>query len=483
MGEWFSSYHPSGVIQDRTKNLHAWLHDMWKVRRILKGAAPDPEPEIIYAESKKEFDQHVEGWTDFSYDLETDKTNRYFVHCMAVSNGDKSVVVDSILRAELSWVQDLFLRPGFRIVQNGAFDMPILRRHGIDFDWSQTFDTMIASAVLSPDEPNSLSYIASIYTDYWAWKYRSGGNLARYNAEDASQTYRVFLAERQELEEKKQWDYLMNLMPVLWEIIIPLHQTGAYVDNPKRLDLLKELQQSIKTWNGDLDKHFSGLSLQIGRNLLPPLGEKGGTSYTKMVQLLYRDLKLPLQVNPESGKPSTDKEALKKLKPKDKTGTIEMLLVGSKLGETHSHLIGTAPGPDGRTHTRFVLGGDEKNEALQGAKGNKNAPRNGRLSSRQPNLQNMHWKSRYVIRATPGWRLLERDYSQIELRFNAHFSQDTGLRKAIATGDAHLYIAWLCDQVHDKYGIAQWNWDEVYGRYKDGDSKVKKARQTQKTPT
>ena len=102
MGEWIASYHPSGVIQNRTKNLHAWLHDMWKMRRILKGTLGDPEPEIIYAESKEHFYKHVEGWTNFSYDLETDKTNRYFVHCLAVSNGDKSVVVDSILGGQLS---------------------------------------------------------------------------------------------------------------------------------------------------------------------------------------------------------------------------------------------------------------------------------------------------------------------------------------------------------------------------------------------
>ena len=487
MAEWLATFHPSGVIQDRTKNLHAWLHDMWKLRRILRGTSPDPPPEIVYAESKEEFDEATRGWTNFSFDLETDKKNRHFVHCLAVSNGTKSVVVDSLLGGELSWVRELFRGPGLRIVQNGAFDMPILRRHGIDYDWTQTFDTMIASAVLSPDEPNSLAYIASVYTDYWAWKYESGGNLARYNAEDASQTYRVAKAMVEELTEKEQWDYLMDpetgLMNVLWEVIIPLHESGAFVDETERLRLLSELQQRVREWHESLDSHFLKLSNTKGRSISPPIGEKGGTSYPKMVQLLYSDLRLPMQLNPETGRPATDKEALKRLKPKDKSGTIDLLLVGSKLGETHSHLTGTAPGPDGRTHTRFVLGGDEKHEDLQGAKANRNAPRTGRLSSRQPNLQNMHWKSRYVIRATPGFSLVERDYSQIELRLNARFSGDEGLAKALEAGDAHLYIAWLCDQVHGQHGIAHWNWDEVYGRFLDGDTKVKKARKTQKTPT
>ena len=58
-------------------------------------------------------------------------------------------------------------------------------------------------------------------------------------------------------------------------------------------------------------------------------------------------------------------------------------------------------------------------------------------------------------------KLVERDYSQIELRLNALFSQDAGLAKALGAGDAHLYIAWLCDQVHGQHNIAHWNWDEV----------------------
>lgn len=484
MGEWIASYHPSGVIQDRTKNLRAWLHDMWKLRRVLRGVPPDPEPTIIYPETRKEFEEAVEGWTHFAYDFETDKRNRYFVHCMSVSNGETSVVIDSLLGGQLDWAQPLFRRDGLKIVQNGAFDMPIARRHGLDFDWESSFDTMLASAVLSPDEPNALAYIASVYLDYWAWKHESGGNLGRYNAEDSAMTYRIAKLMVEEIKEKDQWDYLMNhLMPVLWELIIPLHETGAYIDDSKRVELLRQLHRKVDAWHSNLDTHFSKLSTQLGRSLSPPIGDKGGTSYPKMVQLLYRDLRLPMQFNPETGNPSTDKEALKKLKPKDKTGTIELLLVGSKLGETHSHLTGTAPGLDGRVHTRFVLGGDEKHEALQGAKGNRNAPRTGRLSSRGPNLQNMHWSARYVIRATPGLYLVERDYSQIELRLNARFSNDDGLRKALAAGDAHLYIAWLCDQVHGQYGIAHWNWEEVYARFLDGDPKTKKARKTQKTPT
>ncbi len=484
MGEWLATNHPSGVIQDRTRTLRAWLHDTWKLRRILKGLPPDPEPTIIYPESQAEFEAAVEGWTHFAYDLETDRTNHNFVHCMAVSDGDTAVVIDSILGGKLEWAQPLFLREGLRIVQNGAFDMPILRNHGIDFDWTQTFDTMLAAAVLSPDEPHSLAYIVSVYLDYWAWKYESDGNLARYNAEDAALTYRVAKAMVEELKEKSQWHYLMDdLMPVLWEIIIPLNETGVYIDKLKRKELLEAQAKRLKSWQQSLDSHFLKLSEAKGRTLSPPLGEKGGLSYQKVIRLLYTDLRLPIQRDPETNSPSTSKEALKKLKPKDPTGTVELLLQGSKLGETRAHLAGCRPGPDGRAHSRFILGGDEKHDSLQGAKGDRNSPRTGRLSSREPNLQNMHWSARYVIRATPGLCLLERDYSQIELRLNAYFSKDEGLAKALAAGDAHLYIAWLCDQVHGHYGIANYTWDECYARFQDGDPAIKKARKTQKTPT
>jgi DNA polymerase I-like protein with 3'-5' exonuclease and polymerase domains len=483
MGEWIATHHPSGVIQDRTKNLRAWLHDMWKLRRILRGQPPDPSPILVLPESPAEFEHAVEGWSDFAFDLETAKDNHRFVHMLGVSNGHTSVVLDSVMGADIRWARPLFQRPGYRFVQNGMFDMPILRDHGFEWDWDQAFDTMIAGAVLSPDEPNGLAYLVSVYQDYWAWKYRSGGNMAEYNGEDAALTFRLAQEEIKELKEKDQWHYLTRLMPVVWEILIPLHETGAYIDEKKRLQLLEELEERMAQWRSRSDEHFAKLSLQLNQPLSAPLGEQGGLSYTKATALLYDLLKLPKQFDPETGNLAVTHEALKKIRPHDSTGTVNLLLEKSKLGETHGHLTATAPSVDGRIHTRFVLGGDEKHEDLQGAKAARNAPRSGRLSSREPNLQNMHWKSRYVIRATPGLYLVERDYSQIELRLNAKFSGDTGLQQALTAGDAHLYIAWLCDQVHGQFKIGHMPWDEVYGRYRDGDGTVKLARKKQKTPT
>ena len=484
MGEWIVTNHPAAVIQDRTKNLRPWLRDCWKIRRILRGVPVDERAQIIYVETKEEFDRAVEGWTDFAFDLETDTDNNLFVHCMAVSNGERAVVLDTVLGADLSWVRELFLREGLRIVQNGAFDMPILRSHGIDYDWSQTFDIMLASAVLSPDEPNSLAYITAMYQDYWAWKYRSGENMAEYNAEDAFLTYRNAIPMITELKEKDQWEYFTKtVMPTLIEVIIPLNEAGVYIDEPLRQQLLQKHHREQQAWQNRLDDHLQRLGKTLNKEIPYPLGPSGGTSYPKMTALLYKTLHLPPQVDPESRRLSTSKEALKKLKPKDKTETVSLLLEGSKLGEMTATLMGSHPRADGKVYSRFILGGDEKHESLQGAKALRNAPRTGRLSSREPNYQNTHWTARYIIRAASGLHLVERDYSQIELRLNARFSGDPGLAKALQAGDAHLYIAWLCDQVHGRYKIANYSWDECYARFLDHDPNIIKARKAQKTPT
>lgn len=466
-------------MQDRTRCLRAWLHDNWKIRGILNGKGADPDPTIVFPETQAEFDRAVDGWTDFAADLETSRENKNFVHCLAVSNGTSAVVVDTLLGGLLSWVRELFHRPGVRVFQNGAFDMPILQNHGIDFDWSRTFDTMLAGYALHPDEPVGLSHLVAGNSDTYAWKHESGQNLAHYCGLDAAHTFRLYEAQVKEAREQGQYDYLMNhLMPLLWGLIIPLHETGIMVDEPTRQAMLQDLEEKITRWQEKLAGHFQDHALGA-----MPLGEKGGFSYTKMVKLLYTTLKLPKQFNEEQ-KLSTEKNALERLVKHDSTLTVPLLLERSVLGETLNHLRSTEPSKTtGRVYTRFVLGGDEKHDDMQGEYRDRGAPRSGRLSSRDPNLQNVKWSARRIFCAPPGWLLVERDYSQIELRLNGYFSKDPGLQAAVDSGDAHLYIAWLCDRVHGQHGIAHMNWPEVYGRFCDGDLLVKKARKAQKNPT
>jgi DNA polymerase I-like protein with 3'-5' exonuclease and polymerase domains len=478
---------------------------------MLEGVEPDEEPNIIVATTEREFTEATDGWRHFAFDIETPKGNTDIVHSIAVANEDTAVVVDLYFDGDLRWLRDLFQRDGKRIVQNGAFDMPILWRKGLHYDWRNTFDTMLAAHVLYPDERVGLAYLVAMSQDNFAWKHDDNTNVLHYNARDACYDYRVAKHQWKELKEKDQMGFCMDhIMPLLWEVIIPLHEVGIPIDDATRIALRDEQQRKIDKWRKSFGLHFKNLE-QMGRSLSYPLGEKGGLSHKNAVNLLYaRDqLSLPMRLDPETGRPSTKRDALKQLQQYDKKircsgcteklplsgdpsppkkvceGTIAGLLERSELSKGVAVLNSLEPSQLGRVHTRYVLGGDEKHEDHN--KGTKDVgkagPRTGRLASRDPNLMNLTEDHRYAIKAGDGLWLVERDYSQIELRFNALSSRDENLLKAISEGDAHLYIAWLCDQVHGLWKIANFSWEECYGRFLDGDPLVKKARKSQKTPT
>ena len=134
---------------NRAKYAIPWAYDKNKLIDVLRGVPVDSEPKIIRAKTRSELLEATRGWKDFAYDLETSKTHPRTIYTCAFSNGDTSVVIDFQWGARMSWVQEVFDNtPGLYIVQNGAFDMRELQRNGVTFDWSRTFDTMIAGHVM-----------------------------------------------------------------------------------------------------------------------------------------------------------------------------------------------------------------------------------------------------------------------------------------------------------------------------------------------
>jgi len=78
-------------------------------------------------------------------------------------------------------------------VQNGDFDINVLLNCGYELDPETFWDTMIEGAILHPDEPVNLSFLASMATDIEAWKFRREGDLHVYNAIDAWTTWMIYL--------------------------------------------------------------------------------------------------------------------------------------------------------------------------------------------------------------------------------------------------------------------------------------------------
>jgi DNA polymerase I len=155
-------------------------------------------------------------------------------------------------------------------------------------------------------------------------------------------------------------------------------------------------------------------------------------SNAQLAEVLYTHLQLPVLKRGKTG-PSTDAEVLEKLAEKHPLPKVllEYRLV-SKLKSTYLDALGPLVGPDGRLHTTF----------------HQTATATGRLSSSDPNLQNIPVRSeigrsiREAFVADPGFRLISADYSQIELRILAHIAQDPGLLEAFrADEDVHVRTA------------------------------------------
>jgi DNA polymerase-1 len=155
-------------------------------------------------------------------------------------------------------------------------------------------------------------------------------------------------------------------------------------------------------------------------------------SNAQLAQVLYTHLQLPVLKRGKTG-PSTDAEVLEKLAAQHPMPRVLLeYRMLSKLKSTYLDALGPLVAADGRLHTTF----------------HQAATATGRLSSSDPNLQNIPVRTeigrsiRRAFVADPGWRLISADYSQIELRILAHIAEDPGLLEAFrADEDVHLRTA------------------------------------------
>jgi DNA polymerase I len=155
-------------------------------------------------------------------------------------------------------------------------------------------------------------------------------------------------------------------------------------------------------------------------------------SNAQLAQVLYGELKLPVLKRGKTG-PSTDAEVLEKLAEQHPLPKVLLdYRMLSKLKSTYLDALGPLVAADGRLHTTF----------------HQAATATGRLSSSDPNLQNIPIRTdigrsiRRAFVADPGWSLLSADYSQIELRILAHIAEDPALVEAFrADEDVHQRTA------------------------------------------
>lgn len=383
----------------------------------------------------------------FAYDLETDGLNCLSCGLVGLSISTRPGLSYYVpvghayldVPKQLPWsVVERAVQPAFanvkieKIAQNMKFDNAILERHGIRVA-GETFDTMIAVYCLEPTRPSfGLKDLAADFLqermtriDELLGKGKGATfaavpveQAAPYAAADAEVTLRLSQLFRENLRNRELWPLFHDLEMPLVDIIRRMEAAGIAVDG----DYLREV-----------GKTFEAQRRQYEKEIYECAGEEFTLNSPKqLARILFEKLKLPPSKKTKTGY-STDEEVLRKLAAEHPI--CEKIIAHremAKLSSTYVEALLTLSDTEGRVHTTF----------------NQTGAVTGRLSSTNPNLQNIPVRTengrliRRAFVAPSGSVLVSADYSQIDLRALAHISGDPVLIKTfLAGGDIHASTA------------------------------------------
>ncbi len=320
-----------------------------------------------------------------------------------------------------------------KIGQNLNYDLTILRRLGFEVQ-GVDLDTMLASYLIDPSERHGLDPMSSRHLAHTTIRYEDVvGKGAKqrlftemdpeecrdYACEDADVALRLSNIFRRRIDEEKLSDLLYKMEMPLLHVLVDMQIAGMRIDSKMLAGLGKEFEQ-------ELDQ------LEVKIHALA--GEEFNINSPKQLgEILFEKLSLPGGKRTKTGF-STSQQVLEELAHRHE---LPMLVLRwrqlGKLKSTYVDSLQELVNPaTGRVHTTF-------NQATAAT---------GRLSSSDPNLQNIPARTdegrkiREAFIADPGFVLISADYSQIELRVLAHLSKEEALIKAFAKGeDVHALTA------------------------------------------
>jgi len=420
------------------------------------------------------------------------------------------------LKKVLSQLKPVLESPDIKkIGQNIKYDWMVLKRHGINLA-GVMFDTMLASYLINPSKrAHNLDQIALDFLDHKTITYKEIAGKGEkdvsfaeiplekavpYSCEDADITLMAYHVLMPLIDNAGLMELYNNVELPLVPVLMNMEMTGVCVDKQKLMDLSKSFEHQLE---------------QLESMIYSMAGEEFNIrSSQQLGRILFEKLKLPVQkkTKKKTGY-STDVNVLTALA--DKHELPEIILrhrTLAKLKSTYTDALIDLIHPEtGRIHTSY----------------NQTVTATGRLSSSDPNLQNipirtdegMEIRKAFVPRKD--WTLVSADYSQIELRILAHYAADDILIEAFKNDeDIHTRTATEVFQVFPSfvtselrrqakvinfgivYGMSPYGLskelgisrkmakiyiDNYFGRYKGVkrfvDQTISDARKTQKTST
>lgn len=381
----------------------------------------------------------------FCFDTETTALDLFEAELVGISltweaNQGVYIPIDSqfeLACAQVALLQPLFEASNLKIAQNLKFDLGILQKYGLQIS-GPFFDTMLAHYLIEPDQRHNMKLLCEQYLNYTpipiesliGEKGKKQGSMrdvpieqiTRYAAEDTDVTFQLYGKLKKELESKSLMDVFQNIEVPLVKVLSDMEHEGVCVDVDFLNAYSNDLHEQVLSEQNSI---FDSAGLQF--NIASP---------QQVGKVLFEHLKLSDKPKKtKTGQYQTDEETLQSLQGKHPC--VDHILQFRTLQKLKSTYVDALPEmvnrKTGRVHTSF-------NQAVAAT---------GRLSSQNPNLQNIPIRTdlgreirKAFVPSAEDRVLMSSDYSQIELRIIAHISKDEGMIEAFKQGiDIHTATA------------------------------------------
>ncbi len=323
-----------------------------------------------------------------------------------------------------------------KVGQNLKYDLEVLRNYGIELK-GKMWDTMIAHYLIQPELHHNMDYMAEIYLNYQtihieeligpkgknqkSMRTLPPSQVYEYAAEDADITLRLKNKLEPELKKAECEDLFYNIEMPLMPVLAEMELNGVCLDTASL---------------AETSKQFTNRMNEIEARIYELAGEQFNIASPKQVgEILFDKLKIVEKAKKtKTGQYVTSEEVLQQLRNKHEIVADILEHRGlKKLIGTYIDALPKLINPKtGHIHTSF----------------NQTITATGRLSSSDPNLQNIPIRGedgkeiRKAFIPEPGCLFFSADYSQIELRVMAHLSQDAEMIKVFSEGkDLHAATA------------------------------------------
>ncbi len=401
---------------------------------------------IIQAEQVDELVAKLMQFSSICFDTETTDLDTIKAELVGISfsteSGTASYIPIPALREDAQKITNK-LKPVFenegieKIGQNCKFDIQVLKNYQIEVK-GPLFDTMIAHYLIDPDSRHNMDDMSVRYLNYKPvsieeligakgskqnnMRFVPVNVIAEYAGEDADITWQLGLIFKKMLEEQQLLELYKSIEAPLIYVLADMERTGVSIDKSALKEIADLLRNKLIGIETEIYK-MAGTSFNIG-------------SPKQLGEILFDHMKItPAPKKTKTNQYSTSEADLLKLK--NAHPIFEFILQYRSFSKLLNTYVESLPlmenSRTGRIHTSF-------NQAVAST---------GRLSSTNPNLQNIPIKTeegreirKAFVPSAPNRVLLSADYSQIELRIMAHLSNDEAMLEAFREGtDIHTATA------------------------------------------